>query len=74
MRTQSLERKVWGDRAAVGDARRTQVAVVPSDYAQDRNQSRSSSGREDHGWQGGQGDRRRGRGGREGERVEEIEP
>lgn len=60
------------DRGGVGDARRTQVVVVPSDYAQDGNQSTFSFGREDHGWRGGRGRERAGRGERE--RVEEREP
>lgn len=53
------------DRAAVGDARRTQVVIVPSDYAQDGNQSTFSFEREDHGWQGGRGRERAGRGERD---------
>lgn len=74
------------DRGGVGDARRTQVVVVPSDYAQDGNQSTFSFGREDRGRQGGswrergrggeseRGWRREGEGGGERERVEEREP
>lgn len=41
------------DRAARSDAPRTQVVVLPSDYAQEGNQSTSSFRQEDHGWQGG---------------------
>lgn len=49
-----LKRKVWRTEQDA-ETPKTQVVVLPSDYAEKGNQSTSSFRQEDHGWQGGGG-------------------